>query len=117
MLHAARRPRSWLIFDVSQKMSRVWRVTTDSAFLAVMLGVSGWTVWQLFAWWKAPVSRYPNAREAFGVLSLLALAAYAVYSVVHGYFSADEDSGRVPSTIWIVLGIGPFVGSLISPMD
>ena len=82
-----------------------------------MLGVSGWMAWQLFVWWNAPISRYPNGREAFGVLALLGLAAFTAFSIVSGYFSADEDSGRVLSAIWIVLGIVPFVASLVSPVD
>ncbi len=82
-----------------------------------MLAVIGVAIWQLFTWWKAPVSKYPNAREGFGVLALFGLAAYTAYSIVSGYFFADEDSGRMPSTVWIVIGIAPFVASLVSPYE
>ena len=82
-----------------------------------MIAMIVFAVWQLFAWWKAPVSKYPNLREGLGVLALLGFAAYTAYSIVGGYFCADEDSGRIPSTIWIVVGIAPFVASLVSPVE
>jgi hypothetical protein len=98
-------------------MSRIWRITTDWTFFLAMIAVSGVAIWQLCMWWKAPVNKYPNAREGFGVLALLGLAAYTAYSIVSGYFCADEDGGRILSTVWIVVGMAPFVASLVSPVE
>ena len=82
-----------------------------------MIVIAGVALWQVVVWSKGPVRQYPNAREGFGVLAIFSFALYTAYSVVMGYFRAEEDSGRIAATIWIVVGIAPFVAEMVSPSE
>ena len=95
-------------------MSRLWRIATDAGFLIAQIAIFGVAGWQMFEWLSGPVANYPNARPALGVLMLMAISGYTVFAIVAGYFEADEDKGRTLATVWIFLGMIPFVAASVS---
>ena len=95
-------------------MSRIWRITTDAGFLIAQIAILGVSGLQMYEWLLGPVASYPKTRPALGVLNVMAISGYTAFSIVAGYFEADEDKGRTLATVWIFLGVIPFVAASVS---
>jgi hypothetical protein len=98
-------------------MSRAWRCLTDLGFLLAVAAVGVAVADQFYVLWITPVAKIKISRPGgvLGVLGLFSLAVYTVYAVVAGYYQADEDKGKIVATVWIFLGVIPFVAGLVSP--